>query len=576
MRRFGDDERRSTVSALPALVATRTEDVDAHHLIGQPPRSRTTPERSRRPGAAGYPERFWDLATDLFATVDADGMLHAINPAWERVLGRSFAELSSVPLTAFLHPDDVEPTAERLALATVAGSRIDDLANRWRHADGSYRTLAWSGASDGTTWSVVGRDVTGRRRAISERRALEHDAVTQAGIAIASAESLFAARNHLTAVTDSMGEGLLALDAGGRITLMNQAAERLLGWALREVVGRVMHDLVLYRRVDGADRLRADSPIFTTLRDGVAARVEDDVFMRRDGTELPTAYTVAPLTTAEGCQGCVVVFTDATAVRDERRELRAKLDALGWVGRVQEVLREDRLMLFAQPIVDLRTGQVTQTELLLRIRERDGSISGPGPYLKIAEAHGLIGEIDRWVIRESVRLAAGGMPVELNVSGGSISDPELLTHIAVCLAETGADPALLVFEITETALIEDQPAGRRFAERIHELGCKLALDDFGTGYGGFTYIKQIPVDYLKIDIEFVQDLCRSTASVHVVKAVVNLAHGFGLKTIAEGVEDADTLARLEALGVDYAQGFHIARPGPLPAAAAGPTKGRSA
>jgi EAL domain-containing protein (putative c-di-GMP-specific phosphodiesterase class I) len=169
------------------------------------------------------------------------------------------------------------------------------------------------------------------------------------------------------------------------------------------------------------------------------------------------------------------------------------------------------------------------------------------------------------------------MPVELNVSGGSISDPALPTYIADRLAESGADPALLVFEITETALIEDSPAGRRFAECIHELGCKLALDGFGTGYGGFTYIKQIPVDYLKIDSEFVvQDLCQCTASVHVVKAVVNLARGFGLKTVAEGVEDADTLARVKTLGVDYAQGFHIARPGPLPAAAVASTKGRNA
>lgn len=576
MARFDEGPQISSVSPLTHGFLSTSPHADANDLHGHPQRSWTTTIRPEAPSAPDHPERFWKLATDLFATVDAAGMLHAINPAWERVLGRSFAELSSVPLTAFLHPEDVEDTARHLALATVAGSRIEDLANRWRHADGSYRTLAWSGASDGATWSVVGRDVTGRRRAISERRALEDAAVTQAGVAIAAADSLLAARNHLAAVTDSMGEGLLALDAGGRITLMNQAAEDLLGWTLRQVIGRAAHDLVHYRRPDGGERPRADSPIARALRDGVTVRVEDDIFMCRDGRELPTAYTAAPLTTATGFEGCVVVFSDATAARDERRELRARLDALGWVGRVQEVLREDRFVLFAQPIIDLRTGATAQSELLLRIRERDGSISGPGPYLQTAEEHGLIGAIDRWVIRQGAELAAGGMPVELNVSGGSISDPELLTHIARCLAETGADPALLVFEITETALIEDEPAGRRFAQRIHELGCRLALDDFGTGYGGFTYIKQIPVDYLKIDIEFVQDLCSSTASVHVVKAVVNLARGFGLETVAEGVEDAETLERLKTLGVDYAQGFHIARPGPLPAAVAGPIEGEHA
>ena len=120
-----------------------------------------------------------------------------------------------------------------------------------------------------------------------------------------------------------------------------------------------------------------------------------------------------------------------------------------------------------------------------------------------------------------------------------------------------------MFEITETALIQDEVAARHFAERLHALGCKLALDDFGTGYGGFTYLKQLPLDYLKIDIEFVRDLATNPASSHVVQAVVALARGFSLQTVAEGVEDAETLELLRELGVDLAQGYHIAKPGPL-------------
>ena len=117
-----------------------------------------------------------------------------------------------------------------------------------------------------------------------------------------------------------------------------------------------------------------------------------------------------------------------------------------------------------------------------------------------------------------------------------------------------------MFEITETALIADEAAARAFAEHLHDLGCKLALDDFGTGYGGFTYLKHLPVDYLKIDIEFVRDLPRDAASQHVVQAVVQLAAGLGKQTVAEGVEDDETLALLEGYGVDLAQGFGIGRP----------------
>jgi EAL domain-containing protein (putative c-di-GMP-specific phosphodiesterase class I) len=199
------------------------------------------------------------------------------------------------------------------------------------------------------------------------------------------------------------------------------------------------------------------------------------------------------------------------------------------------------------------------------LRAPDGEVIAPGLFLPIAEKYGLVCELDRWVIERAVTLAATGAPVELNISGQSIGELELLGHLEACLERTGADPSLLVFELTETAIVEDQPAARAFAERLHEIGCKLALDDFGTGYGGFTYLKQLPVDFLKIDIEFVRDLLTNAASRHVVQAVVELARGFGLKTVAEGVEDGATLELLRDLGVDLAQGYHIARPQPVEA-----------
>jgi EAL domain-containing protein (putative c-di-GMP-specific phosphodiesterase class I) len=167
------------------------------------------------------------------------------------------------------------------------------------------------------------------------------------------------------------------------------------------------------------------------------------------------------------------------------------------------------------------------------------------------------------VINRAVELAATGAAVELNVSAASISDPSLVDYIRRAIGRIGADPASLVFEITETTLISDEAAARAFVEGLHRLGCKIALDDFGTGYGGFTYLKQLPIDFLKIDIEFVRDLKYDPASQKVVEAVVNLARGFGLTTVGEGVEDAETLALLQSLGVDRAQGYHIGRPAPV-------------
>jgi EAL domain-containing protein (putative c-di-GMP-specific phosphodiesterase class I) len=139
----------------------------------------------------------------------------------------------------------------------------------------------------------------------------------------------------------------------------------------------------------------------------------------------------------------------------------------------------------------------------------------------------------------------------------------LAGRIQSALREHGGDPASLVCEITETALLEQAELGEAFVGKLNALGCKVALDDFGTGYGGFTYLKRLPVSYLKIDIEFVRDLVDNPSSRHVVAAIVSLARGFGQQTIAEGVENERTLELLREMGVDYAQGYAIARPGPV-------------
>jgi PAS domain S-box-containing protein len=385
---------------------------------------------------------------------------------------------------------------------------------------------------------------------------------------IESERALLSARNYVRAVTESMAEGVYAVDAEGRLTYMNQAAEDLVGWTAAELDGVIVHDVAHYLRPDGSDRPMDDCPIRAASQDGVTVRVEEDVFVRRDGTLIPVAYTAAPLSTEDGIEGCVVVFDDITAQKAERDRIKVDLEKLEWVRRVQEALAEKLFVLYAQPIVEIATGRVVQRELLLRMldptaSETDATVISPGAFLPVAEEFGLISEIDRWVIAQAAELAATGGAVELNISGRSITDPGLIEHIRRCIEASGADPKAMVFEITETALIADQAAARTFADGLHGLGCTLALDDFGTGYGGFTYLKQLQIDFLKIDIEFVRDLSRNPASRSVVQAIVHLASGFNLSTVAEGVEDAQTLDLLRELGVDCAQGYHLGRPEPL-------------
>ncbi len=194
---------------------------------------------------------------------------------------------------------------------------------------------------------------------------------------------------------------------------------------------------------------------------------------------------------------------------------------------------------------------------------RDGEIIPPGAFLPVAEKYGLIGEIDRWVVGQAARIAAGGRRVEANLSAQSIGNLDLLSLIEQEMTAAGTDPSDLVFEITETALMGDIEAGEAFARGLAELGCSLALDDFGTGFGSFTYLKKLPIKYLKIDIEFVRELNSDRANQHLVKATIGLARDFGYQTIAEGVENRETLDLLREIGVDFAQGFYLGRPTPI-------------
>jgi EAL domain-containing protein (putative c-di-GMP-specific phosphodiesterase class I) len=272
---------------------------------------------------------------------------------------------------------------------------------------------------------------------------------------------------------------------------------------------------------------------------------------------------------------------DAVAWR-ERICSPAGLQRRPWLARLRRALAEDLLVLHYQPIVSLADGRISHHEALVRlIDEDDGSLIGPASFLPAAERYGLIGEIDRVVLdKVAERLARGGREparrsgllargsrelsggIAMNLSALSVTDREMLAHVERALERHDADPARLVIEVTETASISDMGVARAFCEGVHELGGAIALDDFGAGFGSFHYLKHLPFRYLKIDGAFVRGLPDSPHDQLVVKALVDLVRAMGQQTIAEFVGDRRTLELLRELGVDYAQGFEIGRPGP--------------
>jgi PAS domain S-box-containing protein len=374
---------------------------------------------------------------------------------------------------------------------------------------------------------------------------------------------LRSAESYLRAVTDSMGEGLLTLDGDGRLTYMNRAAENVLGWRRAEDSEQHGHASIDYAGSGGEPFAPTMGLIGRARNAGDVVHVDDDVFTRSDGTEVPVSHTSSPFTSSEGHAGWVVVFSDISTRKAEQERVRRRLETLSWVDRIRSALAGDGFRLSAQPIVEIASGRVVQHELLVRMLGDDGLLIPPGQFLPAAEQSGLIRDIDRWVLDRGIRLAGAGHAVHINVSGSSIGDAGLYDAVRESLRAANADPALVVFELTETAVLENEGRAKAFIDRVSELGCRVALDDFGTGYAGFTYLKRLPVHYLKIDREFVRDLLTNTGSEHVVRAIIALARGFGLKTVAEGIEHRDVLGLLGRLGVDYGQGYALGRPRPV-------------
>jgi diguanylate cyclase (GGDEF)-like protein/PAS domain S-box-containing protein len=293
---------------------------------------------------------------------------------------------------------------------------------------------------------------------------------------------------------------------------------------------------------------------------GVATFEHDDA----TASELLINADLAMYSAKAGGRDRVVLFTPS-----EGRRARATAK-LTWAERIREALdRDDGFVLHMQPILDLATDKISHGELLLRMRDEYGNLIAPSAFLPAAERFGLIHAIDRWVVRQAIGMIAktsgnAMLPVGVNLSGDSVvGDPHLLETIERELEASSVDPSMLIFEVTETAAITNMPEATSFARRVNELGASLALDDFGTGFGSFYYLKHLPVRYVKLDGEFIQNLPQSEVDSHMVNAIVGIAQGLGIKTVAESVSDEETINVLRDHGVDYAQGFYVGKPAPI-------------
>ena len=246
-----------------------------------------------------------------------------------------------------------------------------------------------------------------------------------------------------------------------------------------------------------------------------------------------------------------------------------------WVQRIQAMLDQNRFRLYFQPIVPIddiaSERKKPHGEILVRMLDHDGSLIGPDAFIPAAERYSLMGAIDRWVVRNTLKTLSQDIDhvqkrisaCSINLSGQSLSDDRFMSSLVTMIEDMAIPPELLCFEITETAVISNLSNASHLIDTLRAMGCRFALDDFGVGLSSFGYLKTLSVDYLKLDGCFIKNMTRDSTDYAMVQAINSVGQTLRIKTIAEFVENSEILGALRDIGVDYAQGYGVAKPLPL-------------
>jgi diguanylate cyclase (GGDEF)-like protein len=257
--------------------------------------------------------------------------------------------------------------------------------------------------------------------------------------------------------------------------------------------------------------------------------------------------------------------------READESIVRRFSDINLISDLRSAVAEGRLQLNAQAIVPLAGRGPAHFEILLRMIDAKGAVVGPDHFMSAAQRYQLMPTIDRWVIGRAIEmlrphaklLESGSVVFAINFSGQSLQDGEFAEHVAKLIEDSGINPAALCFELTESAAIGNLAHAEVLMRRLRKLGCNIALDDFGTGLSSLAYLRTLPIGMLKIDGSFVRDVLKDPRAESMVQTIAQLAHAMSLLTVAEYVETEEIRTRLSALGVDYGQGFAIAKPEPL-------------
>ena len=571
--------------------------------------SRTNPTPSPSEGEIGpaMALKSFECAPVAMEAVDLQGRFLSVNAAMTELTGYRREELIGTPTARLSHPDHALRDDElRRSLIDGDGDRYGT-EKRIVHAAGHSLEVAVHIAlvrdDDGSPRYFVGQmlDIRPHKRVERDLQHLaDHDPLT----GLLNRRRFEAELDRHVAHIARYGKqgATLVLDVD-HFKQVNDALGHGRGDELIIDIARILQDRL--RKSDQIARLGGDEfAILLPTADRsqaakVAGRLVDAVregavvLPGRGGRSVTISVGVMMFDECEGLTAADVIVdadlamyeakeagrdTFAFFEPDDHHEPRIR-SRTSWYERIERAIECDGFALQAQPIVDLRTGRTEQHELLIRMRDDHGDLIPPATFLSVAERYGQIAGIDKWVARRAIGLlaeleAAGqARPLAINLSRHALGDRELVGELEAEITGAGIDPANLIVEISEAAAIADIGRTRVLGTRLRALGCQFALDDFGAGVGSIYHLKHLPLDYIKIDGEFVNDCINDPRDRLAIGAVVELARGLGVATVAEAVADAAAVGVLGQLGVDFGQGRHFGWPRDLTQAFGGSPEG---
>lgn len=582
---------------LRALVAANIGDgAGAADAAAQVPTLQPTPPQVRA---------LHSLAEAIFTT-DAAGRIDYLNPAAESLLGVAQAQAQGrliEEVATVIEAHDRKLLAEPVKQAAAGDSPLS-LARRalvlQRPGGDRAVELAASPLKD-DQGQIVGavailHDVT-ELRGIQRQMSYQatHDALT----GLVNRREF---EHRLEAAIESARRGdanhvLCYLDLD-RFKLVNDTCGHLAGDSMLREIAKLLREAV--RDSDTVARLGGDEfgmllvgcPLEKArqIADDVCRAVADYRFVWKDrvfnagvsvglveiGREAGTGEQ-ALIAADSACYVAKKEGSGRVAVYSARDEALARQTGeLQWLQKLQSALKENRFALHYQPIVSAYGANSSgpSMEVLVRMTDEVGNMIMPGEFMQAADRYRLTGKIDRWVVQSTLLglsnssiVLPEARSVAINISGQTLGDAQFLEFVVECFDRTGVTPAQVCFEITESAVVANLEHARRFVGVLHGMGCSFTIDDFGSGVGSFSNLKNLPLDYLKIDGSFMRNLARDSVNQAMVTAMIKLARTLNFKIIAEQVEDAAALDAARRMGVDYLQGYAIAKPAPLSLAA---------